>query len=86
MQCPACFKRVRRLKNGTIPKHFGLETRLLSWEQKVCSASGSRRSGATTSSDRRCPCCRQKVAFRADGRVRVHNANGNECPASVANR
>lgn len=92
MQCPACQRRVKRNKNGTIPRHYVEESRALGWAQKQCSAVGTADGHRWTAavpanaSTMQCPCCGARVGKKKDGRMRAHQVDGRECPASIANR
>lgn len=91
MQCPNCQRRVKRNKDGTIPKHYIEEFPVFGWVQKECPAVGSANGYGwsnyqASSSTMRCPCCNMTVGKKKDGRMRAHNINGRECTASEANR
>lgn len=92
MQCPNCDRRVSRNKNGAIALHYIEDFVTIGWAQRKCPAVGSANgklwsaSVKSNASKMRCRKCDALVQKKKDGRMRVHNDGGRECPASVANR
>jgi hypothetical protein len=94
--CEVCCLRVSLRKDKKLPKHYGEDTGWLSWEQRVCSGSGTMRYVLDRQlygrcrrplSRNTCPCCgKTPLTLNKNGKFPKHVATeGGRCSLSAAN-